>query len=321
MSQEKFDNERELRRFLLGEMSENERAAFEVRFIAEDGELFDRIGVMEDELLESYVRGTLSEGEKAKFERNFLITGERQERVAFTRAMLEELAAQKESAAQKTETAAGHSPARNFFANLFSTPRTAFAAGFAILLLVFGFWFLFSRKPENRGDDLARQITPTPAPSPSRQNNQNAAIDTNIYTPNRAVSNQLSTANSSAENASQNQSPKTSPKPSVAFVALFAGTVRSEGRTGELNLTKETASANFQLHLESRDYQKYRAEIVDADGRVIYRSGNLTARNFRVNVFFPTAKLQKGDYFVKLYGLNSTGAEESAADFQFRVSR
>ena len=320
MSQEKFDNEREIRRFLLGEMSEDERAAFEERFIAEDGDLFDRIGVVEDELIESYIREMLSNVEKAKFEQNFLTTNERRRRVALTRAMFEELAAQKESAVKKKEAATENSSARNFFANLFKTPRAIFAAGFTILLLVFGFWFLFSRKPENRGDDLARQVTPPPPVSATPQNKQNAAVDSNIETANSAESDQPA-ANTSAENASKNQAPKNSPKPSVAFVALFAGTVRSEGRISELNLTKETTGANFQLHLESRDYQKYRAEIVDADGNVVYRSGSLTARSSRINAFFPTAKLQKGDYFVKLYGLNSNGEEESAADFQFRVVR
>lgn len=105
------------------------------------------------------------------------------------------------------------------------------------------------------------------------------------------------------------------------MLALFAGTIRSEGKTSELNLPKNAQGANLLLNLESQDYQTYRAEIVDADGKVIYRSGKLKARNSKINAFVPSKNLKRGDYMLKLYGFNPTGEEESAADFQFRVNQ
>ena len=48
--------ETEVRRFLLGEMSEGERGVFEELFVADEG-LFERVRVVEDELVESYLRG------------------------------------------------------------------------------------------------------------------------------------------------------------------------------------------------------------------------------------------------------------------------
>ena len=93
-------NETEIRRFLLGEMSETERSAFEERFVA-DEDLFEQISVAEDELIESYVRGTLSPAEKTTFEREFLSTEPRRRRVAFTRAMLDKIKKENEIAAEK----------------------------------------------------------------------------------------------------------------------------------------------------------------------------------------------------------------------------
>ncbi len=321
MIQEKFDNEKEIRRFLLGELTDDERSAFEERFIAE-AELFDEIGVVEDELIESFVRGTLSTVEKAKFEQNFLTTKTRRQRVAFTREMFAKLAAEKEVIVKKTETIAENQSVWNSLVNLFKTPRLAFGAALAILVLVFGLWFLVFRNAENQ-PQIVRQITPTPTVSPTPQeikNNSNGAVDSNVNSANKSEANK-NLPNTNDENLNKNQLKDAIPKPVIATIALFAGTVRSEGKMRELNLTKDTKGANFQLNLESQDYRTYRAEIVDADGAVIYRSGKISARNSKLNTYFPTAKLKKGDYFVKLYGFNSTGEEESAADFQFRVNQ
>ncbi len=321
MIQEKFDNEKEIRRFLLGELTDDERSAFEERFIAE-AELFDEIGVVEDELIESFVRGTLSTVEKAKFEQNFLTTKTRRQRVAFTREMFAKLAAEKEVIVKKTETIAENQSVWNSLVNLFKTPRLAFGAALAILVLVFGLWFSVFRNAENQ-PQIVRQITPTPMVLPTPQeieNNSNGAVDSNVNSANKSEANK-NLPNTNAENLNKNQPKDAIPKPVIATIALFAGTVRSEGKMVELNLTKDTKGANFQLDLESSDYQTYRAEIVDADGGVIYRSGKIPARKSKLNAYFPTAKLKKGDYFVKLYGFNSKGEEESAADFQFRVNQ
>jgi len=316
VTQEKFDNEKEIRRFLLGEMTDDERTAFEETFIAEDGGLFDEISVVEDELIESYIRETLSTAEKQKFEQNFLVSKTRRQRVAFTREMFDKLAA------KKTETIAENPSVWNLIAEFFKTPRLAFGAAMAILILVFGLWFLVFKSSENQ-PQIVQQITPTPTISPTSQkieDNSNISVDSNVNSANNPELNRNSPSNTQ-ENPNKNQPKDVIPKPVVATIALFAGTVRSEGKMSVLELTKETKGANFQLNLENEDYKTYRAEIVDADGNVIYRSGKISARNSKLNAYFPTSKLKKGDYFVKLYGFNSKGEEESAADFQFRVNQ
>ena len=317
MTQERFKNEIEIRRFLLGEMAAEERIAFETKFIAEDTELFDEIGVTEDELIESYIRGTLDAGEKEKFEQHALTTKARRRRVALTLQMFDKFAA-----AKKNEAVAKDRSVRNSLINLFKTPRFAFGSAFAILLLVFGFWFLVFRTSENR-NEIVRQTTPPPTVSNAPlkvEENQNLSVDSNSNSVNKPETNKSPT-NSNAENPNKNQPKEIAPKPVVATIALFSGTVRGEGKMRVLDLTKDTRGANFVLNLESRDYQTYRAEIVDAEGSVLYRSGKKGARKSKVNIFFPTDKLKKGDYFVKLYGFNAAGEEESAADFEFRVNQ
>lgn len=315
MKQENLYNETEIRRFLLGELEEKERTAFEAKFLA-DEDFFAQIRVVEDELIEDYVRGTLAE--KDKFEREFLTTKKRRERVAFMRAMIAKLSEKPQKVEAKTP----------FFAPLiefFRQPKFVFGAAFAILALVFGFWFLAIRKPV----EIVQQITPTPRieiktnqtaivnPPTNQTTNENVSVNANL--PEKRESNK---ANSTNANIETPKKPEEKPKEIVSnpVLALFAGGVRSEGKTNELNLPRNAQGASLVLNLESQDYQTYRAEIVDQNGSVIYRSGKLRARNSKINAFVPSKNLKRGDYILKLYGFNPQNEEESAADFQFRVT-
>lgn len=314
MKQENSYNETKIRQFLLGELKEEERDAFEEKFLV-DEDFFTQIRVAEDEIIEDYARGTLIE--KEKFRREFLTTEKRRERLAFTRAMIEKLK-------EKPQTVEAKSP---FFASLFEyfrTPKFALGAAFAILVLVFGFWFAVFQKTVNEGE-IARKTTPeptiqtvanqTPAANQTVAFNSNSTGNSNL--PEKRETNK---PNASPETPKKiEEKPKeTAPNP---VLALFAGGVRSEGKTNELNLPRNSQGANLVLNLESQDYQTYRAEIVDQNGSVIYKSGKLRARNSKINAFVSAKNLKRGDYILKLYGFNSTGEEESAADFQFRVNQ
>lgn len=315
MKQENLYNETEIRRFLLGEFKEKERTALEEKFLA-DEDFFVQIQAAEDDLIEDYVRGNLKE--KEKFEREFLTTKKRRERVAFTRVMIAKL----NETAKKTEVV---SEKMSFFASLiefFRQPKFAFGAAFSILALVFGFWFLAVRKPV----EIVQQITPMPTLQPivnqATAVNQNVAVNQNT---NITVNSNLPEKHETNKANSNIEKPKkTEEKPKETVVnpvlALFAGGVRSDGKTNELNLPKSSQGASLVLNLESQDYQTYRAEIVDQNGNVIYRSGKLKPRNSRVFAFVPSKNLKRGDYLLKLYGFNPSGEEESAADFQFRVN-
>lgn len=313
MLTEKFTNEAVYRRFLLGEMTEEEREKFEVKFLA-DADIFDEICVAEDELVESYIRGTLDLETKRKFETHYLKTKKGAEKLAFTRSMLEKLQAVK----NEVETEEKISVWKSLIA-FFTPPKLAFGAGFALLLIAFTSWFLLKKPSET---EIVKNATPTPT----------VKAETNLNVP----TNQHSTVefpinNSNKENINTNSEPKPTPKPTETpkektsvpnpVLALFAGMVRGNGKTTSVTIPKDAKGLSLQLNLESRDYKIYLAEIVDQDGSSIFKSGKISAQGVRLNAFIPSAKLKKGDYIVKVYGINAENAEESAADFQFRVNR
>lgn len=328
MTQDELKNEAQIRRFLLGEMPEAERVAFEERFVAAD-DFFGQVLVAEDELIESYVRGTLAASEKTKFERGFLTAERRRARVAFTRAMIGKLTEDKEIAAvKKTGTAAAASSVRDLITNLFKVPSLTFGAVSAILLTVLGGWFLIGNSSDQ---EVARQSDPAPTATAETiqtnsnqftRSNQTNSADSNLKTPaaNRTNAN-VSRQKNAAPNANANNQ-KTEPAAAVnPVLALFAGTVRSGGKTGELNLPVGAKTVSLQLNLESSDYKIYRAEIVNEGGAVVARNNKLRAANSKIDFFVPAAKLARGDYIVKLFALNPQNETESVADYAFRVNR
>ena len=331
MIEENLHNEAGIRRFLLGEMSESERRAFEEQFIADEN-LFEQARVGEDELIESYVREILTSDEKEKFERNFLSTEKRRQRVAFTRTMLDKLSDRKEIVtANDIETTEETLSVWDSIANFFKTPKLVFGAAFALLILVFGFWFLVFRF-SNDSYELARQITPTPAIQNTTQN-QNANVKTN-----QDVSANLNLNVAETNPVDKNASPNTNRetptnrnqnsdarKPNSVRVApvlaLFAGMRRDGGKMPQLNLPKNASGATLQLNLESQDYKIYQVEIVDPDGNLVFQNNRLKARNSKINLFVPAKKLRRGDYMIKVSAVSPNEENESVADFSFRVNR
>lgn len=77
--------------YLLGEMSQLDRAIFEDEYFTSDDE-DELLQAAEDELIDSYCRGTLSPERRARFEERFLPSSEIGQRVAFARWLMDTVA-------------------------------------------------------------------------------------------------------------------------------------------------------------------------------------------------------------------------------------
>jgi hypothetical protein len=329
VTRDEFERGPEVRRFFLGEMSEDERGAFEETFVA-DEKLFEQMRVAEEELIEAYVRGALAPSEREKFERGFLTTARRRARVEFTRSMLDKLAGQKAEvgAAKKAHGGAAANPsAWNSVANFFKSPALAFGTALALIVLVISAWLML-RNPNQ--PEVVRQAIPAPTVQraqpgiddnlPSGENvspQSNASAQKEVHDDNSAPP----TAKTETPNRDQNPAPRKPADGVVPVLALFAGAVRGEGATPVLNLPQGAQGARLRLRLESQDYQIYYAEIVNPEGVRVFQSSNLKARNSTVNIFVPASKLSSDDYLVKLSALNQQNELESVADYALRITR
>lgn len=324
----KMKNEKLIREFLLGELPEEERFEFEEKFIT-DADLFDKIKVVEDELIEKYVRGWMNPAEHLKFEQKYLTTNKRRERVQFSRQLIENIQNSEIAVVEKTGEVVSDESFWQKLAGIFLKPQIAMATAFAILITVFGSWFLYQGVNRNKPELAQKTVsnaTETPTPTPDNPTAQ---------TPDEPENNQNESNEDDADNSLIKEIPKQSPKVTERIVqktptpkptptvktsvpnpvlALFAGTLRSGGKNNVLNLPENAKGAILQLNPETVDYRIYQARLTDADGNVIFRQDNLKVKNSKINLFVPAENLRKGDYIIKLYGEN-----KSVADFQFRV--
>ncbi|MFZ1700203.1 MAG: hypothetical protein WBO10_10110 [Pyrinomonadaceae bacterium] len=311
-----MQNEKLIRRFFFGEMSEEERFDLEERFIR-DTDLFDEIKVVEDELTEKYVRGWMDAAERSKFETHFLSTVARRQRVELSRQLLNRIDEERTASAdaKKTAVAAVDVSVWDRFAAILFVPKFAALGAFALIFAMIGGWVLYqnSNRPQPeivRNNDIEKaEPTPaasTPEPTASPASSDSPAPD----------------ANNDIETITPSPTPIKTPvnvTPPNPVLALFAGTVRSEGKNKVLNLQKGAKAAILQLNLESVDYKTYAGVLVDADGNILFQAKNLKANSSKISLNIPADKLRRGDYIIKLSGKNDSGENESVADFQFRV--
>lgn len=82
-----------LRRYLLDGLDRESREDVERRLFSDDRLFWERFCLIEDELIDDYVRGDLTGDDRDRAERHFLCTAERQGKVAFARALQEYVAA------------------------------------------------------------------------------------------------------------------------------------------------------------------------------------------------------------------------------------
>lgn len=76
----------QIRRYLLGQLEEDELGQLEEKMMA-DNELFDRVLLAEDDMVEEYVQDELSESDRAGFKASFLSTPEGRQQVAYAKAL------------------------------------------------------------------------------------------------------------------------------------------------------------------------------------------------------------------------------------------
>lgn len=293
----------EARSFFLGKMTEGERAGFETAFVS-DPDIFDLVRVSEDELVEEYVRGMLSRDDKRSFETNYLSVTANARKVEVTRGLIAKFADSRPSVESVS-----------FFDWMYALVfqnKLALGSAFGIVLILAGLWFVL---PRASSPEIAKEQTPEVVSSPS------PPIPSPVIDP---ASNPVNTGPTSTPAPKIEEKPlekPPEPQPKTPVLALFAGTLRSGGNMPTLVVDGNVKSARLSLNLESLDYDRYRAEIVDPDGTVVYRSGTLRPAGKNISLAFPTGKVISGEFSVRLSGITKANVPESAADFAFRITR
>jgi len=311
-------NERVIRRYLLGELPEEEQTQLEEQYFADDN-LYLELQTIERDLIDSYVRGKLSSADLKRFESHFLLSPQRHQRVEFARAFTESISDTQLIPAPTTATKKSLSWWRSLLQPL-RADNWRMALATAVLLLVVGGVFLTIQilqlrhrieqsesdraALQKREQELQRQIgeakerTDQLGQDAERRRREAALLE---------------------EELARRQS-ESRPEPVIASFVLVPSLVRESGETKRLVIPREAKLVRLRLLVEGDEYKSYRAEIHTVEGREVSRPQPTKSGN-TVVLKLPSHLLTEGDYLVTLQGVTATGDTEGVGKYFFRVVR
>lgn len=317
------------KQYLLGTLSDEERARMEERYFSDDAE-FEEVEIAEDELIDRYVRGELSETDRNRFETTLAGLPRLAERVHFARMWKEKLANSPADsiAASRVESQDAGGRQTSWWSNLFGSRRESraprLAVAFSVLLILVGGTALLAGWLRLR--EQSRQLAAQQAALEQRQRElDRQAAD--LKTQADQLANQSPQPSPTLDPGPKQVEEKTQPiAQSIFAIALSPGTTRS-GTAGKRDFVIPQGTTNVRLTLAVRDtdYPSYRATLVTPEGNQVVPSATLRlqrARSGAALTFVVRAnRLSPGDYVVRVVGLTAAGASEGVADYAFRITK
>lgn len=267
-----------IRAYLLGQMADADLPDFEQRLLL-DAAFYEEVSIVEDELVDEYLRAELSPPDRQSFESQFMSAPERHEKLRFAQAFRKRVAA--EQSTQSREVSVGERPGepaaevaepppkkRPFFWFLpFESPIVTYALAAVILLVIGGVsWVVW------------KNWTAT--------------------TPGKVLAIELAPSSMTRDLGGDTEIKKFAIPVDTDTVRLQLDLPKDEYPSYEVILQ----DANLRPLLTSKNLKAQ-----TANGRPA------------VFVEVPQESLPPGDYRVKLNGVNANGSAENIAGYSFRI--
>lgn len=315
--------EQTMRRYLLGELSDEEQTALEEKYFT-DPHVFERMLRSESELVDEYVRGRLSNEARERFEQFYMTRPALNERVKFAGALAARLDKVEETGAQQSPSTVSNW--RRFLMALGGhRPALGFAIALVILLAVLGGAWLFVERGRRQQAELAQTQPAQEAPQASerRETQQNTGESRPTEAP--VKQGRPEPAAPQTPGRPPTQIPTAAPK--TVTLALNTGGVRGSenGRTPVLVISPGTTQARLQLVLKDNDYASYGASLQTAGGAAIFNRKGIKPGATKSGASFvftvPADKLANGDYVLTLRGISPNGEIDDIGKSLFRVEK
>lgn len=325
-------------RFLLGQLSDEERKAVEERFLTDD-EYFAQLLVMEDSLVDDYVLGRLTGDQLKNAELLFRSSAIGKREVKFTQNLVASLKkareAKEQGAKQKTKRAlptnrivsTRTSPWRqsqasmNLIASGFRSLPTVFSAtlGLTVLLLAgLAIYFIFQYQRQNR-ELLAQRIE-------LERNFQDVREKLNQESQNSAELNKrldLETEKRTQAEEALARSRNTG-SPSIMSIVLLPTIFQRSGGAKTVSLNAGTNRIQFLLEIPSdKNYPAYDLQIKTFDGERIWSRESIPASQVKQNklsLILNSSLFPYNDYRIEVLGLSDNGTA-LVADYAFKVRK
>lgn len=326
-------------RFLLGQLSDEERKAVEERFLADD-EYFAQLLVMEDSLVDDYVLGRLTDDQLKQAELLFRSSAVGKREVRFTRNLVASLrearAAKEQGAKQKKKTTLvtnqivppKTSPwlqsqaSINLIASGLSGLPKVFSATLGLIVLLLAgtaIYFIYQYQRQNR-DLLAQQVA-------LERNVQEVRDKLNQEMQNSAEINKrldLETEKRTQAEEALAQS-RNNGSPSITSLLLLPTVFQRSGGAKTVSLNPGTNRLQLLLEIPSdTSYPAYSLRIKTFEGLTIWSRDSIPASQIKqrkLSLILNSSLFPYNDYRVELHGLPDSGTAQLVADYAFRVRK
>lgn len=320
-----------IRRYLLGELSEEEREQVEQRLMSDD-DLYQQLLLAEDELIDEYVTGTLPERDRARFG-HFLRSPELQQDVRFTVALRKHAIESAPPVTPEPAATAARVPLLERLRNFFMRPALGVSLAAALLVAVLLAAWLATQNSRLRRQVGRLQAEQTLTPTPPQDLREQLASE---RLRNEQLAAQLRREQESNASATRNaegppekqQTPAPAPRPprkSQTFVALTltpGAFIRESGAWEKISLRPGASEVRVRLDLPEGGYRSYRAALKTVDGRDVLENRRLRDVGGKFVQFrIPARLLRPDDYQISLSGLTPSGESEDIGLYYFRVLR
>jgi anti-sigma factor RsiW len=302
--------------YLLGELPEAWQAQFEERLFT-DPDCYTRLQVVEENLIDEYVRGKLPADRQERFESHYLIFERRRRKVAFARTLIQSIS--ELPAPSRLETTNGRQTLVSWRKRP-TASRIAFVA-LALMVLIGGAWIVIEMARLRKQQDQLKA---------------DLAILQQREKANKTASQPIATADIPSPSVQVKQNPDKSSKSVHSHSNIVTQTLRpgrdrdAEAQPGEMErpdrftIPAGTRLIRLRLKLGPPDkYPTYRATLMSADGHNISLPSHVRLKPDRdgqtVVVDLPAGLLARGDYVLTLLGVADSGKGEEISDYFFTV--
>ena len=346
------EDESGLRRYLLGELTQEERSEVEERLFL-NSDYFQQLQAEEDDLLDDYIYEELSITDRENFEKYFLSAPGRREDIKIARALKRYISTEAEpvpSTLASVPAAIAQPPAASTFAflpslrNFSALARLALAAA-AVIILAIGIWLVIKavrsreqsqplevQRPAPHGNVQAleprEEMTTNVQPDKSPKVEQERRVERQER---RGGLEEEQVAKNVGRDAPQSREPSSQskvPRGSTLAVMLVPGSgVRGGGDITSVLLSPEISYVKLDLPLlGSNNYRTYQAalRLNQSYGKAIRTWDKLQSAGTKepadfVSVTVPSKLLRPANYQMKLSGLTAEGKMRDIATYVFQV--
>jgi hypothetical protein len=289
-----------IRRYLLGELSPEERSDIEDQYFAE-ADFFEQLVNVENDLFDGYARGKLSDSERQRFERYCRVSPDHSARVGFARAFAEIIESEGKKEATSTASQWG------WFSSFVQLPRPHLTWGLAVATILVGVSVLSLQNHR-----LRRNLRDTQAQS-IRMHEEEVVL--------RA---QIAALAEKAREGSGNQLASLETQSDLPF-RLVPGVTRGSQVDRELVLPHNGAWVSFEMVLGRDEFKTYKALLRNAEWKDVLQANALRSNSSngdRVVLWrIPSGSIPPGDYVLLLMGETPGGRSEEVESYSFRTSR